>query len=93
MGFTIDHVGAQNLEPLQSILKHGDTMTVKMKDVYAINDRGEGQKHASWAKIGVAFVNRDDSINVILDAVPLTGKLNIRDRKPKDEPTQSRQER
>lgn len=69
-------------------------MTVKVKDVYAIHDREEdGKKHSSWARIGVAFVNRDESINVILDAVPITGKLNIRDRKPKNEPTQSRQER
>jgi len=68
-------------------------MTVKMKDVYAIHDREDGQKHSTWAKIGVAFVNRDDSLNVILDAIPITGKIHIRDRKPKNEPTQSRMER
>lgn len=67
-------------------------MNVSVKEVYAIPDRKDGEKHP-WAKIGVAFRNKDDSINVILDAVPLTGKLNIRDRKPKSEPTQSRQER
>ena len=54
-------------------------MTIKIKDVYVVAERGENQKD-SWSKIGVAFINRDDSLNVILDAVPLTGKLHIRDR-------------
>jgi hypothetical protein len=59
----------------------GTTMPVKMKDVYAITERGEGAK-ALWSRIGVAFVNKDDSLNVILDAFPLSGKINIRDRDP-----------
>lgn len=32
-----------------------------------------------WQKMGVGFVNKDLSINVILDGVPLNGKLHIRD--------------
>jgi len=55
-------------------------MSVKIKDVYAITDRGENEK-STWSKIGVAFVNKDDSLNVLLDAVPITGKIHIRDRK------------
>lgn len=58
-------------------------MSVKIKDVYAISDRGENEK-STWSKIGVAFVNRDESLNVILDAIPLTGKIHIRDRKSID---------
>ena len=54
-------------------------MTVKLKDVFVITER-EGQDSAFWSKIGVAFVNRDDSLNVILDAIPLTGKIHIRER-------------
>lgn len=61
-------------------------MTIKIKDVYVVAERGENQK-SSWSKIGVAFINRDDSLNVILDAVPLTGKLHIRDRQ-KEKPTE-----
>ena len=49
-----------------------------MKAVYVIRENGE---KSSWMKIGVAFVNRDDSLNVILDAVPVNGKLHIRDFK------------
>lgn len=54
-------------------------MTVKIKDVYVITDRGEHEK-SSWSKIGIAFVNKDDSLNVILDAIPVSGKIHIRDR-------------
>ena len=46
------------------------------KVVYAIVERG-AKKH--WLRIGMAFVNRDGSLNVRLDAVPLTGQLHIRD--------------
>ena len=46
------------------------------KVVYAIVERGP-KKH--WLRIGMAFVNRDGSLNVRLDAVPLTGQLHIRD--------------
>lgn len=58
-------------------------MTVKIKDVYVITERGDQQK-SNWSKIGVAFVNKDESLNVILDAIPLAGKIHIRSRsKPK----------
>ena len=55
-------------------------MTVKIKDVFIIPDRGENVK-VPWSRIGVAFVNKDDSLNVILDCIPFTGKIHIRDRK------------
>ncbi|HVU04832.1 MAG TPA: hypothetical protein VHE30_23940 [Polyangiaceae bacterium] len=48
----------------------------KMKIVYVISERG-GKSY--WNRIGVAFVNHDGSINVKLDAVPVTGELQIRD--------------
>jgi hypothetical protein len=31
-------------------------------------------------RVGVAFPNRDGSLNVLLDALPLSGRLQIRDR-------------
>jgi hypothetical protein len=60
-------------------------MTVRIKDVYVITDRGEQEK-SSWSKVGVAFVNKDDSLNVILDAIPVSGKIHIRDRVTKNQP-------
>ena len=43
------------------------------KIVYAVIRRS-GRKH--WLRIGIAFVNRDGSLNVRLDAVPLTGQAS-----------------
>jgi hypothetical protein len=51
--------------------------------VWAIPESRDGEK-AFWVRIGVAFPNRDGSINVILDALPLgTSRLQIRE--PKEE--------
>jgi hypothetical protein len=47
-----------------------------MKIVYVISERGQ---KSFWNRVGVAFVNSDGSINVKLDAVPVTGELQIRD--------------
>ena len=57
-------------------------MLAKIKDVFVLIDRKQGDTHTQWQKIGVAFVNKDDSLNVILDCIPINGKLHIRDRKP-----------
>jgi hypothetical protein len=46
------------------------------KAVYAVIERGP-RKH--WLRVGMAFVNRDGSLNVRLDAMPLSGQLQIRD--------------
>jgi hypothetical protein len=49
--------------------------------VYAINEK-EGERTAWWQKIGIAFTNRDGSIAVYLDALPLgTNKLQIREQR------------
>jgi hypothetical protein len=31
-----------------------------------------------WVKAGVAFVNRDHSMNLYLDVLPMEGKLHVR---------------
>lgn len=35
-----------------------------------------------WLRVGTAFTNKDGSINVYLDAVPLNGKLQLREPNP-----------
>jgi len=50
------------------------------KDVFAIVERGQGQK-AIWIRVGAAFINQDGSLNIRLDAVPLTGTLQVRERR------------
>jgi len=52
-----------------------------MRDVYAIYEsRSEGRERSRWVRVGVAFDNRDGSVNVLLDALPLSGRLQIRSR-------------
>lgn len=49
------------------------------KEVYTIVEK-EGDKKARWIRVGIGFVNKDGSINIILDALPLNGKLQVRDK-------------
>ncbi len=49
------------------------------KDVFNIIEEEGGQ--ARWVRVGTAFVNRDTSINVLLDTFPSEGKLQIRERR------------
>ncbi len=56
--------------------------SILLKDVFAISDRevaGEPGK-SRWTRVGVGFVNRDSSINIVLDAIPMNGRLQVRDR-------------
>ena len=56
---------------------------ITLKDVFAISEKEVGSTGKErWTKIGIGFVNRDNSINVVLDALPLNGRLQIRERKP-----------
>ncbi len=54
----------------------------KLKVVYVINER-DGRNY--WTRIGAAFVNRDGSLNVKLEAAPVSGEMQIRDYVPRDE--------
>lgn len=54
----------------------------KFKVAYVITERGD---KTFWNRIGVAFTNKDGSINVKLDALPTGGQLQIRDYEPRDD--------
>ncbi len=54
---------------------------VKIMDVFAIPDKA-GSDVATWPKIGIAFLNQDNSINVVLDLFPRVGKIHIRPCSP-----------
>jgi hypothetical protein len=54
----------------------------KFKVAYVITERGD---KTFWNRIGVAFPNKDGSINVKLDALPTSGQLQIRDYEVRDE--------
>lgn len=53
--------------------------------VFTIKERGVGQK-AIFVRIGIAFINRDGSYNIHLDASPLDGKLHMREWREEDRP-------
>ena len=57
--------------------------TEKMKDVYTIRPGRGGEDKNRWVRIGIGFVNGDQSINVKLDATPVNGELHIRDYRPR----------
>ena len=51
-----------------------------MKTVYTVVERGPGKSY--WVRVGVGFTNRDGSLNLRLDAVPVNGLLQVRDYEP-----------
>lgn len=61
----------------------------KVKFIYVITGKGERK---FWSKVGVAFVNRDGSLNCKLDSLPVDGELHIRDYTARDERPRGRLE-
>lgn len=56
-----------------------------MKTVWSIVDRvpsNGGPARSYWTRVGVGFINRDGSMNLHLDAIPMSGKLQVRDWEP-----------
>ena len=47
------------------------------KAVYSVVERSKNRR--SWVRIGTAFQNRDGSLTIRLDAVPLSGQLQVRE--------------
>ena len=50
----------------------------KQRTVYQIIEKA-GREKPIWMRLGVAYVNQDQSINVYLDAIPYERKLQIRE--------------
>jgi len=53
--------------------------TANVMDVFTIVEK-EGVEKSFWIKVGACFLNRDGSFNVYLDALPINGKLQIREK-------------
>lgn len=60
-------------------------------EVFSIKQGSSGE--AKWTRAGSAFVNRDGSINVYLDVLPLDGKLYVKGDKLEVESSALRSER
>jgi hypothetical protein len=51
----------------------------------------EGQNGKTrWREVGVAFINKDQSINLYIDLLPVNGKLHVRDYDESPPPWQRR---
>lgn len=53
-------------------------MEARLKAVYTIVE-GERLDRPSYRRIGTAFRNRDSSLSIYLDALPLSGRLHVRE--------------
>lgn len=60
----------------------------KMKHLWMVEDRpATAQREAKsfWTKVGVAFENRDGSWSLELAAMPVSGRLQMREPAARDE--------
>jgi hypothetical protein len=64
----------------EPLLKPVETAKVPAKRlvVYTIIEK-PGTDRSFWWRIGTAWINRDQSINIQLDAFPVNGKLHVRE--------------
>jgi len=55
-----------------------------MKAVFTIVERGtsNGMTKSYWTRVGTGFVNKDGSITLKLDCVPISGTLQVREWEP-----------
>ena len=54
--------------------------TKKIQAVYTVVPKSDGKD--VWLRLGAAFPNRDGSLSVVLDAIPVNGRLQIREMAP-----------
>ncbi len=59
-------------------------MTTPTHTCFTVRSRGEGKK-PFWATIGSAWTNKDGSMTIRLDSLPLDGEIVVRTRKERDE--------
>jgi hypothetical protein len=52
-----------------------------MKAVFTVVERGSGNgmTKSYWTRVGVGFVNKDGSITLKLDCLPINGTLQVRE--------------
>lgn len=63
-------------------------MTTPTHTCYTVRDRGEDRK-PFWASIGSAWTNKDGSLSIMLDSLPMDGRIVVRARKEGDAETET----
>ena len=64
-----------------------DTSKKKIKHLWMVEDlpaTANREARSFWTKIGVAFENKDGSFSLELSAIPVNGRLQMREPQPKD---------
>lgn len=56
----------------------------EMKTVFTVVENPKTKKNF-WMKVGVGFTNRDGSITLKLDALPVNGTLQVREYESREE--------
>lgn len=59
-----------------------ESLNKNLKAVFTVVERGQGK--SIWVRVGVGFINRDGSLNLKLDAIPVNGQLQVREWEPAD---------
>ncbi len=54
-----------------------EPLNKSMKTVYTVIERGQGK--SIWVRVGTGYTNRDGSLNLRLDAIPVNGMLQVRE--------------
>ncbi|HTN42773.1 MAG TPA: hypothetical protein VMN77_03140 [Nitrospiria bacterium] len=67
--------------------ENGKKKSRPARHVFTVVDRG-GKSY--WIRIGAAFGNYDGSETVLLDALPINGRMQIRDQGVKEAPAKAK---
>jgi hypothetical protein len=59
--------------------RDGDAAAACGPDGGRAMEQAVGRIQRIWSRIGTAWLNRDGSINLVLDSIPLGGRINIRE--------------
>jgi hypothetical protein len=51
-----------------------------LKAVFTVVERGPGK--SIWVRVGLGHTNKDGSLNLKLDAIPVNGTLQVREWEP-----------
>ena len=55
------------------------------RDVCTVINASSADHKGRWVRLGATFLNKDGSESVLLDALPVNGKLQLRTPKPKED--------
>ncbi len=55
----------------------------KLLAVYTVIEKKDGKD--IWLRVGSGFHNRDGSLSLLLDAMPINGRLHVREYRPREQ--------